>query len=248
MRLVRPKLIKVWTSRRKWLGNVVPMLFWIAPTAGGLYWIIRTTVLIGPGLWVLIAGQIAGWLALNLFGLFENGRIRRDSMRNLAYRQPPAPGPVVFVGCASTRHHSLLDAHEDVGFLSFGKYELEFIGDDKRMRILREQVQRIHFLPNVHSIMGLGRWIAVEATIGGLPVRLLVEPREKDTMLGNLLISGWLKHVIDEWRAGHLPEPKNLRHAHEVLPPPTEPNPDSQEPPDSASVQQSGQLPQGPAG
>ncbi len=218
MRLVRPKLIKVWTSRRKWMGNLVPGLFWLAPTVGGIYWIIHTNVMIGPGLWVLIGGQAFGWLALNSFGLFENGRIRRDSMRNLAHRQPPPPGPVVFVGCASTRHHSLLDAHEDVGFLSFGKYELEFIGDEKRMRILREQVQKIHFLPNVHTIMGLGRWVAVEATIGGLPVRLLVEPREKDTMLGNLLISSWLKQVIEDWRAGTMPDPKNLRHAHDVLP------------------------------
>ena len=218
MRLVRPKLIKVWTSRRKWLGNLVPALFWLAPTAGGIYWIIRTNIVIGPGLWLLVGGQVLGWLALNLFGLFENGRIRRDSMRNLAHRQPPAPGPVVFVGCASTRHHSILDAHEDVGFLAFGKYELEFIGDEKRVRILREQVQKIHFLPNVHSIMGLGRWIAVEATIGGLPVRLLVEPREKDTMLGNLLISGWLKRVIEDWHLGKSPEPHHLRHAHDIQP------------------------------
>lgn len=217
MRLVRPKLIKVWTSRRKWLGNLVPMLFWIAPTAGGIYLIIRTNVMVGAGLWILVGGQVAGWLALNLFGLFENGRIRRDSMRNLAHRQPPAPGPVVFVGCASTRHHSLLDAHEDVGFLSFGKHELEFIGDDKRMRILREQVQRIHYLPNVHTLVGLGRWIAVEATIGGLPVRLLIEPREKETMLGNLLISAWLKRAMQAWREGNLPDPKDLRYAHEVL-------------------------------
>ena len=217
MRLVRPKLTKVWTSRRKWLGNVVPMLFWIAPTVGGVYWILRTNVVIGLGLWILIAGQVCGWLALNFFGLFENGRIKRDSMRNLAHRQPPAPGPVIFVGCASTRHRSMLDAHEDVGFLAFGKDELEFIGDERRVRILREQVQQVRFLPNVHTVVGLGRWISIEATIAGLPVRLLLEPRERNTMLGNLLISGWLKKVIIDWRAGKSPEPKHLKTAPEYL-------------------------------
>jgi hypothetical protein len=204
---VGPKLIKVWTSRRKWLGNIVPMLFWILPTVGGVIWVFLSGKILGPGFWVLIGGQVLGWISLNLFGLYENGRIKRDSMRNLALRRPPAPGPVIFVGCASTRHHSLLDAHEDVGFLAFGPHEIEFIGDDRRMRILREQIQKVHFQPNVHSIVGLGRWISIEATINGLPVRLLLEPRERNTLLGNFMLSGWLRQVIEDWQRGILPEP-----------------------------------------
>lgn len=215
MRLVRPKLTKVWTSRRKWLGNIVPILFWIAPTAGGVVWIARTNRMIGPGLWLLIAGQVVGWLALNFFGLFENGRIRRDSMRNLSLRRPPPPGPVIFVGCASQKHQSLLDAHEDVGFLSFGPNELEFIGDERRMRILREQITKVSFRPNVHTLVGLGRWICIEAMINGMPVRMMLEPRERNTLLGNLLLSGWLRKVIAEWRAGQLPPPEGT---HDVAP------------------------------
>ena len=181
----------------------------------------RTQKIIGPGLWVLLGGQVVGWLALNLFGLFENGRIRRDSMRNLTLRRPPAPGPVVFVGCASSKHHSMLDAHEDVGFLAFGPQELEFIGDEKRMRILREQINNVRFLPNVHTIVGLGRWVSVEATINGLPVRLLLEPRERNTLMGNLALSGWLRKTIDDWRKGILPSPTHhdaLDHAPETHP------------------------------
>lgn len=183
------------------------MLFWLLPTLGGVFWTFRSGKIIGPGLWILLGGQLLGWIALNLFGLFENGRIRRDSMRNLTMRRPPAPGPVVFVGCASSRHHSVLDAHEDVGFLAFGPQELEFIGDEKRMRILREQITDVRFLPNVHTIVGLGRWVSVEALINGLPARLLLEPRERHTLLGNLLLSGWLKKTIQDWRAGTLPHP-----------------------------------------
>lgn len=217
MRLVRPKLTKVWTSRRKWLGNIVPILFWIAPTAGGVVWIALTNRMIGPGLWVLIGGQALGWIALNYFGLFENGRIRRDSMRNLTQRRPPPPGPVIFVGCASHKHQSLLDAHEDVGFLSFGENEIEFIGDERRMRILREQIQRVTFRPNVHTLVGLGRWISIEAVVNGMPVRMMLEPRERNTLLGNLMLSGWLKQVILEWRAGKLPPPDRT-HAVEMAP------------------------------
>jgi hypothetical protein len=208
---VGPKLIKVWTSRRKWLGNVVPIIFWLLPTAGGVYWTFligrATGKVLGPGLWLLLGGQVLGWIFLNLFGLFENGRMRRDSMRNLALRRPPAPGPVVFVGCASSKHHSMLDAHEDVGFLAFGPHELEFIGDQNRMRILREQITTVRYLPNVHTIVGLGRWVSVEASINGLPVRLLLEPRERNTMSGNLALSGWLKKTIEDWRVGIQPQP-----------------------------------------
>jgi hypothetical protein len=204
---VGPKLTKVWTSRRKWLGNLVPIFFWLVPTVGGIVWIFLSGKILGSGLWLLLSGQVIGWIALNFFGLFENARIRRDSMRNLTLRRPPAPGPVIFVGCASSRHHSMLDAHEDVGFLAFGPYELEFIGDEKRMCILREQITGVRFLPNVHTIVALGRWISVEAIINGLPVRLLLEPRERNSMLGNLALSGWLKKTIEDWRAGVLPQP-----------------------------------------
>ncbi len=101
----------------------------------------------------------------------------------------------------------MLDAHEDVGFLAFGPYELEFIGDTKRVRFVREQITRVHFLPNVHTLLGLGRWIGIEAIINGMPVRLLVEPRERNTLLGNLALSSWLKKTIVDWRAGILPQP-----------------------------------------
>ena len=229
---VGPKLTKVWTSRRKWLGNVVPILFWILPTAIGIYLTFRSPKIFGVGLWILAGGQLLGWVALNLFGLFENGRIKRDSMRNLALRRPPAPGPVIFVGCASSKHHSVLDAHEDVGFLAFGVHEIEFIGDERRMRILREQINRIRYLPNVHTIVGLGRWISIEATINGLPVRLLLEPRERNTLLGNLALSSWLRKTIENWRNGILPTPD-----HRALGPAPQPHPEAHDvPPNSETT------------
>ena len=154
MRLVRPKLTKVWTSRRKWLGNLIPAIFWLVPTAVGVVLVQRTNVVFGPGLWLVLSGLVLGWLGLNYFGLFENGRIRRDSMRNLTHRRPPAPGPVVFVGCASHKHRSMLDAHEDVGFLAFGPEELEFIGDTvESLRAYDPESQRsVESLDQVHIV------------------------------------------------------------------------------------------------
>lgn len=214
MRFVGPKLTKVWTPRRKWLGNLVPALFWLTPTAIGVAWVMRTNQVFGPGLWLVLAGLVLGWLGLNYFGLFENGRLRRDSIRNLSLRRPPPPGPVVFVGCASQKHRSLLDAHEDVGFLSMGPDELEFIGDSIRMRLLREQVMEVRFRVNVHTLVGLGRWVSVEGMIAGKHVRMLLEPRERDTMLGNFMLTGWLKKTLEDWREGALPPPVEHESTH----------------------------------
>lgn len=212
---VGPSLPRVWTTRRKWLGNLVPLLFWLPPTAIGVFLVLRTGAILGPGIWLVATGQAVGWLALNFFGLWDNGRMRRDSLRNLAHRTPPPPGPVVFVGCASVTHKSILDPHQDVGFLSFGEDELEFIGEDRRMRLPRSSVTRVRFRPSVHTWLGLGWWISVEAVVEGRTVRMLLEPREKDTLLGNLFLSGWLKRLIQIWRRGvvpsaflrHLPDP-----------------------------------------
>jgi hypothetical protein len=154
------------------------------------------------GLWLLFVGQVVGWLALNYFGLHDNEKMHRDMKRIVEHRAPPPPGPVIFVGFASPRYHDILDAHQDIGFLSFGKDELEFIGDSQRVSLLRSQIIRVHFRPNIHSLLGLGRWIAIEGTISGRPVRMLVEPRERNTMLGNLMLGKWLKGMIDGWRKG----------------------------------------------
>lgn len=183
----------------------MPLLVWFPLTATGIVWIYLSGNIQGPGLWTLIAGQVLAWIALNYLGLYDNGHMRRDSMRNLALRRPPPPGPVLFVGCSTAKFHSIVDPHQDIGYLSFGPDELEFIGEDTRVRISRPQVTRVRFLPNIHSMLCLGRWISIEGLIEGQQVRLLIESREKDTLLGNLMMSGWLKKTITEWRAGKMP-------------------------------------------
>lgn len=195
---------RVWTNRRKWLGNIIPGLFWLPLTGVGIYLLAISEEVFGLGLWFLVAAQVFGWLALNFFGLFENKKIREE-MHRRAMAAPSPPGPCVFVGFASPRYHDLLDAHQDVGFLSFGEDELEFIGETQRISLTREQVLEVHFRPNIHSLVGLGRWIAVEGQIDGRPIRLLVEPRERSTMLGNLRLGHWLRDLIDGWRLGKLP-------------------------------------------
>jgi hypothetical protein len=105
-----------------------------------------------------------------------------------------------FVGFASPKFTGVLDAHEDVGFLIFRKDALVFAGDSRRVEMPKEAVVRVVFRPNVHTIVGLGRWVCVEGVVKGQPVRMFVEPRERPTMLGNLRLSSKLRAEIEAWR------------------------------------------------
>ena len=137
-----------------------------------------------------------GWLSLSLFGLWGNA-----TMRRLLDARIKDQGERWFVGFASPKYTGLLDAHEDVGFLIFGKDVLTFAGDSRRVEILRDDVVRVRFRPNVHSVVGLGRWVSVEGVVKGSPIRMFVESRERPTMLGNLRLSRKLRKRIESWVA-----------------------------------------------
>ena len=63
----------------------------------------------------------------------------------------------------------------------------------------KDQIKGVRFRPNVHTMVGLGRWVSVEATAAGKPIRLLVEPREKRTMLGNKRYGKALRTRLEAW-------------------------------------------------
>ena len=111
------------------------------------------------------------------------------------------PKDAVFVGFCSPKYSGMLDAHEDVGFLCFYREGLTFIGESRIVELDRSAIKSVGFRPNAHSIIGLGRWISIEGTKNGTPLRMMVEPRERPTLLGNLLRSNGLLKRIRAWVA-----------------------------------------------
>lgn len=184
----------VWTLGRKWAGNLVPLAFWLPFFAWSLTTVVRDRTVTPVPVFIMLAGTVAAWVAMSLFGLWGNA-----SMRRLLDARIKDQGERVFVGFASPKYTGLLDAHEDVGFLIFGKDALAFVGDSRRVEIFRDDVVRVRFRPNAHTVVGLGRWVCVEGVVKGQPVRMFVEPRERPTMLGNLWQSGTLKRKIEAW-------------------------------------------------
>ena len=45
----------------------------------------------------------------------------------------------------------------------------------------------------------LGRWVSLEGKSGGKEIRLLIEPRERTTLLGNRLYGTRLLHRLKKW-------------------------------------------------
>jgi hypothetical protein len=115
--------------------------------------------------------------------------------KGIVYKDAP------FVGVATPRYSSMLDPHEEVGYLIAQPDRLEFHSETKTIEVFREQVKRIRFRPNVHTLLGLGRWVSVEGTADGKPIRLLIEPRDKPTLLGNFLRSKALLLRLRRWLA-----------------------------------------------
>jgi hypothetical protein len=192
---------KAWSKRHKVLGNLLPSLVCLPLLVVGLILFKPEDPLSGPAIWFFVAFPIVGWVALNFLGLHQNAFLRRELTRRLGFAGS-SPGPErYFVGIARPKFRSILDPHEDLGFLIVHGDRLEFVGETVRVELPKDDIIQVRFRPNPHSIVLLGRWISVEGLVKGTPVRLLVEPREKNTLMGNLFAGEALRQRLASWLA-----------------------------------------------
>ena len=179
----------------------MPALFWLPPALVGVFLIAKQGQYLGSGLWFLIASTVIGWFAVNQFGFFENEKMRKHLERILKAQEKPIVGEFIFVGFATPKYSSMVDAHEDVGFFRIMDDRIQFISETRSMDILKSDIREIGYRANVHSILGLGGWVSVDATVGDRRFRLLIEPRERNSMLASKKyrvrlvkrLNGWLK-------------------------------------------------------
>jgi hypothetical protein len=192
---------KVWTNGRKWVGNLLPALFFMPPVAWGIYWMFKNDQILGPGFWYVALGTLLGWIGLNIFGLTGNAFMRRELKRNLIAKNVAFEDPHFFVGFSSPKFFGVLDAHEDIGFLFLRESTLEFVGEVNQVKIARGEIKEIRFRPNIHSWVGLGRWISIDGLRKKSRFRMNIEPREKNYLLLNLLTSRRVKEELQAWAA-----------------------------------------------
>lgn len=155
-----------------------------------------------PLSWGFIAGTLVlGWMAVNVLGLTGNRVMKKEMLRRLMAERGDTSSPRWFVGFARPKFRGLLDPHEDVGWLILESDRIVYWGESRRIELHRDQIVRVHVRPNIHTIVGLGRWVAVEAVLDGRPARLLIEPREFPMLVQNLWLSGRIRREIEAWAA-----------------------------------------------
>lgn len=185
------------------MGNLLPIFGGLPFGISGVVWAFIRQEMLGWPLALFAMMPVAAWLLMNRLGLWENRAIRTALDARLA---PPKPGPdlaVWYVGMARPSYHGLLDPHEDVGFLILNRESVEFRGEILRFKLAKKDLVGVRFRPNVHTMVGLGRWLSIEGKMEGKPIRMLIEPRERPTLLGNKRLSaaildklqGWLKDI-----------------------------------------------------
>lgn len=183
------------------MGNLIPLAFAAPVGALGLFEMWRTGDILGRGLWLLVLSLPLGLVAVNFLGLYQNRLMKKEMDLRLRGSRPRLPYRRYFVGMATPTFRGLLDPHEDVGFLLLHPDKVEFFGEKIRIELARSEIVGVRFRPNVHSLIGLGRWVSLEAMVEGKPGRLLVEIRERPTLLGNLLMSRTLLKKVAKWLA-----------------------------------------------
>ena len=190
---------RVWNTQAKWMGNLIPVGC-MSPFAVAGILVMALPHRVSPlGVGLCLGSLVVGWFAVDRFGLFGNDRLRRGIQRNVLSKAGRDASNGVFVGFARPSYVGLLDAHEDLGFLFLGEADLEFLGEAHHVTIPKRDVLGVRFRGNVHSVLGLGRWLGIEAMHKGKRVRLLVEPREERTLLGNRRRGARLRREIEEW-------------------------------------------------
>lgn len=140
-----------------------------------------------------------GWLSVNRYGLFQNECMQDELLKRFKQENITLPSDAVFVGFAGPNHVSLLDAHEDVGFICITESGIEFYGDTQRHQLNKNEIMGVRLRANVHTLLGLGRWISIEGKKDDVLVRMMIEPRAKRTLWRNRQLGNQMIQQLRAW-------------------------------------------------
>ena len=200
------------TSRHKLLGNLVPLAVMSVVAGLGIALMSRPSATVAAWFLLLVA-PVLGWLTVNLYGLWANRQLRAEVELRLKIQRPRARATKYFVGFARPTYHSVLDPHEDVGFLIFHEDRLEFFGVEFHLNLYVEDFLSVRKRANPHTLLGLCGWISIEGTSEGRPVRMLLEPREHPSLVGN---QRWATFLVSEIKKLSMARPSTPARSHGI--------------------------------
>ena len=168
-----------WSTYRKLMSNLVPAMIFVPVFAAELFLFQQDKLAQSVGFFV--ASIVIGIFAVNLLGLFQNRRMHAE-LKPLIHGRPE---PNWFVGVGKPGGVGALDPHQDIGFLLLSHSGVEYVGESARYTIPYAEIIGVGYRVNAHSLLGLGRWVAIEGKHDGKSFMLLVEPRTHPTILQN---------------------------------------------------------------
>lgn len=201
---------RLWTTGKKIVGNLLPVALAL-PFAGlGVWRAVQDQAVTGMSLlWAAMAVATL-WLGVNFLGLYRNEFMKRTLLLRLKASVYDCPADPFFVGFARPAYRSVLDPHEDIGYVLLYPDRIEFFGEMDRISLAKSTLSGVRLRPNPHSWALLGGWVSVEGTLEGAPVRMLLEPRERRTLWGNRALRKALKARIERWM-GERPLPQEAQ-------------------------------------
>ncbi len=187
----------LWTLGKRIAGNLAPLIL----SCPFFFLAMIELARFGANLKVVVYSLLffaVGWLGTNFLGLWGNVGMRKQMETRFRSRFPEDSDRRFFVGFARPSYRGLLDPHEDIGFLILRPEGVQFLSDDTDFSIPANVVTSVRRKGNIHSTLGLGGWVCVEAEVNNKIVQMLVEPREKRTLLGNKSLSKVLVKMLKE--------------------------------------------------
>ena len=136
--------------RRQWLGNLIPL---------GVALLVALVCFPLGFFGQAIVGIGAAWLGVSQWGFFENVKIERELRARLG-----SEGELIgFVYC---RPPTALDAHAELGLMTILPDEIKVETEDESYLIRLADITNVDRQMNIHSLLGLGGWIALELETG----------------------------------------------------------------------------------
>jgi hypothetical protein len=188
----------VLTTQHKLMGNLVPLAVLVVVAGLGAVLISRSRSDM-LGWFLLLSSPVLTWMTVNFVGLWDNRRLRAQVDFRLMTLRPRSLDRKYFVGFARPAYRSVLDPHEDVGFLIFHEDRLEFFGGELHFTLFRDDYADVVRRTNPHTLLGLGGWVSIEGRVEGQPVRMYIEPREDFSLIGNRRWARFLELEVRKW-------------------------------------------------
>lgn len=175
---------RIWSLPRQLAGNFIPLALAFPFFFSGIVLLNRGDV----GFAWLACGLSAwvGIVAVNRLGYFQNSTMKREFNWRHQRELQVLQGTRYFAGVATSHYVSLLDPHEDIGFLYFDPAGIRFFGEEIRILIPFERVTSVKRAFNPHTLFLLGGFVEVQfLNEDGKPNLLKIELREEKTVSRN---------------------------------------------------------------